>query len=1749
MFDSSPEARDKDSSAATHSKIISQAQPESAFPLPDLKTVAASVQQDVSTATAPISNYSQHTPGGDTPNHRSVESPSPTFPGRPPVHSFLDDNLSKPKFYAVRSKQLAQRRLQTKPDLEENSPLPQASALPTLCAKSVSFCDDPVSSLPDSPTETVAEINTMSRYAHEVDWRDPDSEVYTEKVTLDEMTGLFAKEEQYAIPHTKLNNVERNVKVKQEAPNISHRRKYPPLESRTVVTQSVTKEDFLPRQHGNTPTRRVDDIVFSEPKPDLQDITQVSPVASPAAHSFSSLGNVQTTVATTLEVKFETIAPIVTVDVLNKAFSVFDQSDIAVSQVSSPTAVGTFIQNTPKRVPPQNPSPWYITFASCVVPFLSLLFTTLVFLLQVTRSRFYDLDLHDSPREGNFRQRSIHSAQGVIHKTVPADNRMNPALYQSEKPGLFTSRAHIIATLTKNKIPLEPLPNSTSVLGNICGRQLTFLIDTGASVTAIKASIFHQIPEDFRLDLSQAPIDCLRAVSGATMPVIGSTHIPFEIASEKYPFQALVIESLTYDVILGRDFLEFYNAKIDLEDHKLFLNNNPLAPNSPVQTAEPEEEKNVCFIHAQSSFIVPPNSEVLVPGDLALPYSENDLGLVVPRAELTERYQIAGASELVKVSSTNSVPIRLLNPTTQPVRIYRRTRLGQFSLVPSDIATFELLQAEQEAEKEREVPTAVDTDPSSPLDINSEGLTDDQQDRLRALLAEYDDIFAYSPDQLGRSSVVKHTIDTGDNPPIRLRSYRTTPANKEEIEKQVNEMLANDVIAPSVSAWAAPVVLVKKSDGTMRFCVDYRRLNAVTKKDSHPLPRISEALDALGGARWFSTLDLRSGYWQIEMAADSKEKTAFITHNGLYEFNVLPFGLCNSPATFQRLMTHVLRGLEWDICLVYIDDLIIFSRNFEDHLKHLEEVFKRLREANVRLKPSKCHFVKPQVEYLGHVVSAEGLKPNPDKIRAVKEFPIPTNTTGVKAFLGLCNYYRRFIKGFAQIASPLNKLTSKHIKFKWDVDCQIAFDTLKSALVSAPILAYPDFNLPFHLYVDASQTGIGLTLGQIVNGKEVAIAFAGRDLNKAERNYSATEREALAVIDGIKRFQPYLRAKKFVIHTDHNALKWLMSIQDPSNRIARWTLLIQQFDFDIVHRPGTTNGNADALSRRLYGTCSLNALEHVGVKTKEIYDFQRRDSDLADIIDYLENDQLPHDSVRAKRVLLSQDIYFLDENSLLYHLDMTQKRARKGCHAQLVLPPPLRYEVLVHAHDDLSGGHLGTFKTYEKLRDRFYWKGMYKDVEHWVRSCQDCATRKNPRNKYHAPLLPIPVDAAFSRLAVDVLGPLPITWSGNRYIVVFTEYLTKWPEIFPVKNADAVTIARLLTSEIIPRHGAPRTLLSDRGKNFLSTLVLEVCKLYSIKKLNTSSYHPQTDGLVERMNSTLCQTLSMFVSKHQKDWDVFIPAALTAFRTSPSESTGESPFYLLYGREPTLAMDTSLLPPADPASSIAEHRRRIVTQIELAQRIAKENIMRAQQKMKTFYDRQARDPTFIEGQKVWVFTPKTYKGLSKKLLHNYHGPYRVVEKLSLVHYRLRTCGNKPVSTIVHANRMKHFVDPNDRPITPPEDIVESEPFLHPDDLPADSFAPPEVPFPRENPAQGEGSLHENQSQPQTTDPDTNSASLIDDETIFNAEQILESRMRGGQTQYLVKWAKYPISEATWEPETNILDNRLIEDFQSRQRDS
>ena len=347
-----------------------------------------------------------------------------------------------------------------------------------------------------------------------------------------------------------------------------------------------------------------------------------------------------------------------------------------------------------------------------------------------------------------------------------------------------------------------------------------------------------------------------------------------------------------------------------------------------------------------------------------------------------------------------------------------------------------------------------------------------------------------------------------------------------------------------------------------------------------PLPRVDGSLDLLSKSRYFSTLDLASGYWQVEMDPDSIEKTAFTTHSGLYEFVVMPFGLCNAPATFQRLMESVLVGLAREVCVVYLDDILVMGETFEEHLENLASVFDRLRQAGLRLKPSKCYLARWEVEYLGYVVSAKGVAADPRKMEAVRAFPTPSNLKSLRSFLGLASYYRRFIPNFAKVVNPLHALTRKDAHFDWSPTCQTAFEDLKRLLTEAPLLAFPVFSKGFLLETDASGTGLGAVLAQVQeDGTTRPIAYASRTLQKHEQHYGVTELEALGVVWAVRHFRPYLYGHQCDVYTDHDALKSLLNTPQPSGKLARWGMAIQELDLHIHYRPGKKNANADALSR------------------------------------------------------------------------------------------------------------------------------------------------------------------------------------------------------------------------------------------------------------------------------------------------------------------------------------------------------------------------------------------------------------------------------------------------------------------------------------------------------------------------------------------------------------------------------------------
>ena len=560
--------------------------------------------------------------------------------------------------------------------------------------------------------------------------------------------------------------------------------------------------------------------------------------------------------------------------------------------------------------------------------------------------------------------------------------------------------------------------------------------------------------------------------------------------------------------------------------------------------------------------------------------------MLEPIQDLVKK-NIAAAKCLVKVKKGKAC-LRLLNPSESAVHIHRDMVLAKVS----DVHSNSISVLEDKSKTVRPPSQENQSDKEKPLiefDLSGSDLNDEQKQTLRDLVLKNRDSFFLGIHDLGKTDAFSHRIDTEDVRPIRQAPYRTTPQTKENIDNQLDQLLEKDMITPSSSAWTSPIVMVKKKSGEYRMAIDYRKLNSVTKPISYPLPRLEEIFETLGDrkAKIFSTLDLASGFWEVPMDESTKEKAAFVCHRGVFEWNVMPFGLSGAPITFQMMMTQVLREMNWRYVLVYVDDVLVFSRSFEEHLDHLQTVFDKIREAKLTLKPEKCKFAVPKVKYLGHIISKNGVEVDPEKIEAVKSFPRPKKVKEVRSFLGLCNYYRKFVEGYSKLTSPLTKLLRKDAIFQWTDSCQKAFDSLKDALSSAPVLIFPDMNKGFTLTTDASNIAIGYVLSQEdSDGKDHPIAFGGRSLSRSEEHWSTSEKECLAVIEGCRKYDSYILHQHFTIYTDHKALTWLQTAKHNSSRLNRWALELQAFKPNILYKKGSSNGAADALSRRPYDTTS-----------------------------------------------------------------------------------------------------------------------------------------------------------------------------------------------------------------------------------------------------------------------------------------------------------------------------------------------------------------------------------------------------------------------------------------------------------------------------------------------------------------------------------------------------------------------------------
>ena len=903
--------------------------------------------------------------------------------------------------------------------------------------------------------------------------------------------------------------------------------------------------------------------------------------------------------------------------------------------------------------------------------------------------------------------------------------------------------------------------------------------------------------------------------------------------------------------------------------------------------------------------------------------------------------------------------------------------------------------------------------------------------RLKGLFHQRRAAFATESKFLGRTHLVQHSIDTGDSRPLKQAPRRIPYSQREHIDTLIQEMVEQDVIEPSRSPWASPVVLVPKKDGTTRFCVDYRRLNKVTKKDSYALPCIHDLLDVLGGSSWFCVLDLKSGYWQVEMKPEDKEKTAFTIYGkGLWQFKVMPFGLTNAPATFQRLMETVVPR---ELALPYLDDLIIYGPNFDTVLSKLERVLNCLQKANLQVNVKKCSFFKRQTRYLGHLISERGVQTDPDKTKVVREWPEPKNKKDVKRFLGFCSYYRRFVKNFAGVTKPLTCLTQAEVPFVWDEPCRSSFQKLKDVMTSAPVLAFPDLSKPFIVDCDASGHAIGAVLSQEHDGREHAVSYFSQTLSRQERNYCATRRELLAVLRSISHFHQYLYGKEFCLRTDHAALTWLTSFHRPEGQLARWLEKLQSYNFKIVHRAGVRHANADGLSRRPCGIdCKYcqrreeaDKLEVQVVQlTPEEEGFQN-DPGIEQVKFWKSQGKCPDNAELTGvdpivRQLVNRWELLEVREGKLYHLWVGRAGEKI---AQLVVPQGRREQVLTECHDRPTGGHFGFWKSLARIRQSYFWPGMTSDIRSWCRTCQVCRKFKGPGRRNPAPLQQMTVGAPFERIGVDILGPFPRSDRGNRYVLVVADYFSKWPEAVALPNQEAVTIASALVEQVFSRTGIPLEIHTDQGRNFEAALVKEVSKLLGMHRTRSTALHPQSAGLVERLNRTLTKHLAMFVNKCQTDWDEKIPLFLMAYRSTPQGTTGFSPAQVIYGRDLHLP-EHLVRTPQHPQVLNTPYAMKLRHHLEQVRRFASEEAQLKLRFQKEWFDRRAKRPLHKEGDWVWVFEPKRSRGICPKLQPLWTGPWVVTKRHNEVLFDVQM--GKKIRRL-HANRMtKAEIRPGDR---------------------------------------------------------------------------------------------------------------------------
>jgi len=881
--------------------------------------------------------------------------------------------------------------------------------------------------------------------------------------------------------------------------------------------------------------------------------------------------------------------------------------------------------------------------------------------------------------------------------------------------------------------------------------------------------------------------------------------------------------------------------------------------------------------------------------------------------------------------------------------------------------------------------------------IDTTHMNTEEKSSIIKLCREFNDIFFLPGDTLTMTNAGFHHIPLKtDSQPVNVKSYRLPYSAKMEINSQVEKMFKDGIVENSKSPFNSPLLVVpkKSNDETKRWrvVVDFRRLNDLTINDTFPLPNITEILEQLADAVYFTTLDLADGYHQVPLCEEDKEKTAFNTQMGHYHFTRMPFGLKGAPATFQRIMNTVLSGLNGLKCFVYLDDVVVYGYNLLDHNRKLTEVFQSFRNFNLKLQPKKCHFVRKEICYLGHIITSQGIKPDPSKIEAINKYPTPKNAKEIKSFLGLAGYYRRFIKNFSEMAQPMNALLKKNVQFNWDAFCDESFHKLKEMLINPPILQYPNFKKPFFVTTDASDAALGAILSQRIGKDDLPVAYASRALNKAEKNYSTVEKELLAIVFALKRFRPYLYGVNFTIITDHKPLIWLYKSKHLSSRLMRWRIELDEFDFNIIYKPGKYNINADALSR-----------------------IELETADQSKFINVVTRSQTKSQTTQPNSTQpLNETITNIRKNSSLNQLPNNNQEIPNPDNAITTLENENDIiNVIKEFHNCPLGGHQGIERTFKRIKCYYYFPRMLTLIKKFIQKCELCQKNKVSRINKLPMVITTTSKTPFEKIFLDIVGPLNISYNNNRYILTIQDDLSKFSLAIPLENQLSETIAKAFVDNFICRFGAPLCILTDQGSNFISELIHNVCKILKIKKLQSTAYHPQTNGALERSHRTIVEYIRNFIEKDPNEWDHWLPFAMFTYNTTPHSSTNLMPFEIIHGFKPNIptSLKTNNRIFYNPEDYLQNLRIKLGNTYELA----RNNLITNKEKSKTYYDKSSKNVEFNVGDKVLLKNEKR-KGKFDSI---WNGPFEVINVPSNVNTSIRI--GKQIK-IVHNNRLKLFIE-------------------------------------------------------------------------------------------------------------------------------